>query len=455
MRSKLLTTMISARLRVESIHKSTQLKPIVALKNRIIASPEGCIPISDVSKKGLQLEIPIKVARFLRLYPSVFEEFIGPKYNLPWFRLTPEAAMLHDEEQAVYRDFKADLQERLRKLILMSVDNKLPFKIIKGLPDDYLDGSIDECFKVVEMGDGMKGLSVVHTEKMLSVIQKNALRSGVYNGGQMESISFPLFPSKGLRLRSKILDWLDGFQKLPYVSPYEECLDLCPGSDLAEKRVVGLLHELLSLFVERSAERKKLLCLRKYLGLPQKVHKVFERHPCVFYLSLRNNTCTAILKEAYCDKMAIEAHPLATVRKKGNTHNVMSTSVNLFISILLVGTRSSWIGETIVVIKEKAAAQIAVISASDAVVLSVMSGNIRKKLHGVFITTYEGISMSLGAKTRRSMKVNRKVNSINIVSGVKYHENGRKNNLRYVAFGASQALAINVSIKSCSIMDGT
>ncbi|KAM0048539.1 putative plant organelle RNA recognition domain-containing protein [Helianthus debilis subsp. tardiflorus] len=310
---------------IESIHKSIQLKPIIALKNRITASPDSCIPVSDVSKKGIQLEIPIKVARFLRLYPSVFEEFTGPKYNLPWFRLTPEAAILHDEEQAVYRDFEADLQERLRKLILMSVENKLPLKIIKGmlwylgLPEDYLDGNVDGCFKVVEMGDELKGLSAVQTEKTLSVIQKNALRTGVYNGGQMESISFPLFPSKGLRLRSKILDWLDGFQKLPYISPYEECLDVCPGSDLAEKRVVGLLHELLSLFVEHSAERKKLLCLRKYLGLPQKVHKVFERHPCVFYLSLRNNTCTAILKEAYCDKRAIEAHPLATV--EDDTHS--------------------------------------------------------------------------------------------------------------------------------------
>ncbi|KAJ0478602.1 putative plant organelle RNA recognition domain-containing protein [Helianthus annuus] len=177
---------------IESIHKSIQLKPIIALKNRITASPDSCIPVSDVSKKGIQLEIPIKVARFLRLYPSVFEEFTGPKYNLPWFRLTPEAAILHDEEQAVYRDFKADLQERLRKLILMSVENKLPLKIIKGmlwylgLPEDYLDGNVDECFKVVEMGDGMKGLSAVQTKKTLSVIQKNALRTGVYNGGKME-----------------------------------------------------------------------------------------------------------------------------------------------------------------------------------------------------------------------------------------------------------------------------
>lgn len=313
---------------IESIHKSIQLKPIIALKNRIVSSPESCIPISDVSKKGLQLEIPIKVARFLRLYPSVFEEFVGPKYNLPWFRLTAEAAALNDQEQAVYREFRGELEERLKKFVFLSVGNKLPLKIVQGmlwylgLPEGYLrdlEGNVGGCFEVVEMGDGLKGLSVVETgkeEKIWSVVQRNALRSGGYNGGTMETVSIPLFPSKGLRLRTKILDWLDGFQKVPYVSPYEKSMDFDPGSDVSEKRVVGLLHELLSLFVEHSAERKKLLCLRKYLGLPQKVHKVFERHPHVFYLSLRNKTCTAILKEAYYDETAIDPHPLAEVRKK-------------------------------------------------------------------------------------------------------------------------------------------
>ncbi|GKA20885.1 root primordium defective 1-like protein [Tanacetum coccineum] len=238
------------------------------------------------------------------------------------FKLTPQAIKLNDEEQCVYRDFKDDLEQRLVKFVLMSVENRLPFKVIKGmlwyfgLPDDYLQGGLGECFEVVEMGDGLKGLTVAKSEKILSVIQKNALRSGVYSGGEMEEISIPLYPSKGLRLRTKILDWLDGFQKLPYVSPYEICPDLYPDSDVAEKRVVGLLHELLSLFVEHSVERKRVLCLRKYLGLPQKVHKVFERHPHVFYLSLRNNTCTAILKDTYFDETDIEAHHLAEVRKK-------------------------------------------------------------------------------------------------------------------------------------------
>ncbi|KAE8055647.1 hypothetical protein FH972_012474 [Carpinus fangiana] len=310
---------------IEHIHRSIELKPIVSLKNCIAQDPNGCIPISEVSKRGLELGVPMKVARFLRQYPAIFEEFTGPQYNLPWFRLTPEAAEIDKEEKRVFEERRDDLTDRLKRLILMSKGKVLPLKIIQGmqwylgLPEDflrYLEVNHDGSFRLVEIEDGLKGLAVESEEKVLSVVQRNALKKGAHFGGTMEAIEFSLFPSKGLRVRRKIEDWLKEFQKLPYVSPYEDFSHLDPDSEIAEKRVVGFLHELLSLFVDHSAERKKLLCLKKYFGLPQKVHKAFERHLHMFYLSLRNKTCTAILKEAYNDKSAIEKHPLLKVRKK-------------------------------------------------------------------------------------------------------------------------------------------
>lgn len=267
----------------------------------------------------------MKVAKFLRRYPSIFEEFTGPQHNLPWFRLTPEAAEIDRDEKQVYEECEKDLRDRLKRFILMSKDKVLPLKIIQGmrwylgLPDDFLqdpEKNLDGSFRFVDMGDGVKGLAVESEEKVLSCVQRNAMKRGVYFGGPMEVIQFSFFPIKGLRLKRKIKDWLEVFQKLPYVSPYEDFTSLDSNSDIAEKRLVGVLHELLSLFVENSAERKKILCLKKHLGLPQKVHKVFERHPNMFYLSFRNKTCTAILKDAYCDPSAIEEHPLLRVRKK-------------------------------------------------------------------------------------------------------------------------------------------
>jgi hypothetical protein len=309
---------------IEHIHRSIELKPIVSLKNCIAQDPNGCIPISQVSKRALELGVPMNVARFFRQYPAIFEEFTGPQYNLPWFRLTPEAAEIDREEKRVFEEHKDDLKDRLKRLILMSKGKVLPLKIIQGmqwylgLPEDFLrclEVNLDGSFRLVEIEDGLEGLAV-EGEKVLSVVQRNAMKRGMHFGGTMEAIEFSLFPSKGLRLRRKIEDWLKEFQKVPYVSPYEDFSHLDPNSEIAEKRVVGFLHELLSLFVEHSAERKKLLCLKKYFGLPQKVHKAFERHLHMFYLSLRNKTCTAILKEAYNDKSAIGKHPLLKVRKK-------------------------------------------------------------------------------------------------------------------------------------------
>lgn len=306
---------------------SPSLKPITSLINIISQHPDACIPVSAVTKRGLELDIHMKVARFLRLYPSIFEEFVGPQHNHPWFRLTPEALALHEEERAVYCDSKEDIHMRLKKLILMSGGKALPLRVIQGLrwylglPQSSLDEGFDSemGFELIEMEDGEKGLRVGSEEKVLSVMEINAMKKGTWDGKEWESrkaIEFPLYPSKGLRLKKKIEEWMEEFQKTPYVSPYEDWGDLNRTSDVSEKRVVGVLHELLSLFVEQSAERKKLLCLRKHLGLPQKFYKAFERHPHIFYLSLRNKTCTAILKEAYAQDSGIPVHPLLRVRKK-------------------------------------------------------------------------------------------------------------------------------------------
>ncbi|KAJ6317458.1 hypothetical protein OIU76_013072 [Salix suchowensis] len=301
---------------------SIQLKPIISLKNVIAQNPNGCVPISDVSKKGLHFDVKIKVARFLRQYPSIFEEFTGPQYNLPWFRLTREAVEIDREERKLYENCKEDLRERLKKFILMSKQKVLPLKVIQGmlwylgLPEDFLeclDMNLDGSFRVVEMEEGLKGLAVESNERIF-----------------------------GVRLRRKIEVWLKEFQQVPYVSPYEEYSHLDPNSDIAEKRVAGFLHELLCLFVEHSAERRRLLCLKKYFGLPQKVHKAFERHPYMFYLSLRNKTCTAILKEAYCDKMAIERHPVLRIRNKYINLMKESESITNYLNRLaLRGYRNS------------------------------------------------------------------------------------------------------------------
>ncbi|KAL6226582.1 hypothetical protein ACLB2K_000544 [Fragaria x ananassa] len=232
---------------IEHIDKSIVLKPIINLKNCITEDPNGCIPIYQVSKRGFALDVPMKVAKFLRKYPSIFEQFSG-EYNYPWFKLTPKAAEIDKEEKRVYEDCREDLRDRLKKLILMSIEKVLPLKIIQGmewylgLPFDFLhypEKNLDGSFMFVKMEDGLEGLAVNSGEKVLSVVQRNAMKKRVYSGGPTEAVEFSRFPSKGLRLRNKIKDWLEEFQKLPYVSPYENSSHLQPDSDASEKRCIG------------------------------------------------------------------------------------------------------------------------------------------------------------------------------------------------------------------------
>ncbi|XP_008778059.3 protein WHAT'S THIS FACTOR 9, mitochondrial [Phoenix dactylifera] len=315
---------------LDILTKGKDLRPLVSLKNIIARESEGCIPISAVSKRGRELEISGRVASFLRRYPAVFQEFTGPKYNLPWFKLTEEAAELDREERDVYETRRMEIVDRLRRLILMSRERRLPLRIVQGmlwylgLPEDFLrkpEEISKGCFQIAELEDEEQGLTTIidRDEPVLSALQRNQMKK--LNGtvdSLPSAIPFPLFPSKGLRLKQKIEHWLEEFQKLPYVSPYEDFSHLDPSSDISEKRVAGVLHELLSLFVDNSAERRRLLCLRKQLGLPQKFHEAFERHPHVFYLLLKNKTCFVVLKEAYYARSAttIVKHPMLEVRKK-------------------------------------------------------------------------------------------------------------------------------------------
>ncbi|WVZ60798.1 hypothetical protein U9M48_010775 [Paspalum notatum var. saurae] len=320
---------------VPVLSHARDIRPLTSLVRILSPCPT---PVSAVSKLGRILEIPDRrVTSFLRRCPAAFVESVGPQHNLPWFRLSEAAAHLLQEERDVFAARRADVTGRLRLLLLMCQHRRLPLRVAQGMlwhlgiPEDYFkcpDHDIaQDGFKIIISGDGVISQDDNHhgrelgliddgndQETPLSVLQMNAKRKY----GSLAEVPVPLFQSKGLRLKRKVKDWLEGFQSLPYVSPYEDFSHINPGTAVSEKRSVGVLHELLSLFVICSAERRRLLCLRQHLGLPQKFHLVFERHPHVFYLLLKEKTCFVVLKEAYMSggDTAIKEHPMLEVRKK-------------------------------------------------------------------------------------------------------------------------------------------
>lgn len=140
-------------------------------------------------------------------------------------------------------------------------------------------------------------------------------------GGLIFSMSFP----RGYGAMKKVRAWMEEFNRLPYLSPYEGVSRIHPDSEIMEKHVVGVLHELLSLTIHKKTKRNYIRCLREEMILPQKFTRVFTRYPGIFYLSLKCKTITITLREGYRRGKLIDPHPLILIRDK--YYYVMRTGV--------------------------------------------------------------------------------------------------------------------------------
>lgn len=308
------------------------LKSTCILVSAISRASENSVPIYRLRRCRGQLDLPdeVKVSSLLRRYPSIFQEssFLDSGSTpVPSFGLTPEALSLHQEELKIFRQNQTDIVIRLQKLLMLVRDTTLPLQTIDqlkwdlGLPYDYLQSLIPqfpELLCTVNLEDDRIGLKLLSWHKDLAVshLQKKADSSsnkeGVYDDCQEFPIGFP----RGFGLKKKCMNWLEEWQKLPYTSPYSDASHLDPRTDVSEKRIVGVFHELLHLTIQKQTERKNVSNLRKPLRLPQKFTKVFERHPGIFYISKKNDTQTVVLREAYHGSELFEKHPLVEIRRQ-------------------------------------------------------------------------------------------------------------------------------------------
>ncbi|KAH0745919.1 protein ROOT PRIMORDIUM DEFECTIVE 1-like [Solanum tuberosum] len=307
------------------VAKGTQLKAGTTLVSIIASQSTSGIPIYHLQRKHRQLGLPhdLKVSTFLRRYPNIFQEFFcsdSAGTPVPWFKLTPETLEFHHEQVDVFRQCSTDIVNRLRKVLMMTNKRMLPLQTIDqlkwdiGLPHDCASSLIikyPELFSLVDLPDGRVGLRLLAWDHKLAVSHLEA-NSAKENG----TLMFPIGFTRGFGLKRKCMKWLEEWQKLPYTSPYVDASHLDPRTDVSEKRIVGVFHELLNLTLQKKTERNNVSNLRKPLELPQKFTKVFERHPGIFYLSMKGDMQTIVLREAYERNQLIEKHPLVQIREK-------------------------------------------------------------------------------------------------------------------------------------------
>ncbi|KAG4398877.1 hypothetical protein AAZX31_08G127100 [Glycine max] len=308
------------------------LKAAGILVSIIYSSSECCLPIYHLSRHRGQLGLPsdLKLSTFIRRYPNIFNEssFLDSGGSpVPCFSLSPEALELHHEEVNILQQNQLELRDRLCKLLMLTSDRILPLQTIDqlkwdlGLPYDYQHSFVPnhpESFLYVRLPDDRIGLKLLFWDDKLAIseLQKNTSLQQKAEDIKNGSLAFPISFTRGFGLKRKCMEWLKDWQKLPYTSPYINASHLDPRTDVSEKRIVGVFHELLHLTLHKQTERKNVSNLRRPLALPQKFTKVFERHPGIFYISKRSDTQTVVLREAYNGQEPVQNHALVQIREE-------------------------------------------------------------------------------------------------------------------------------------------
>ncbi|XP_038970465.1 protein WHAT'S THIS FACTOR 9, mitochondrial-like [Phoenix dactylifera] len=318
-----------------AIEKEKHLQPFHALKDLLLSSSSSpSLPLATIAARRDDLRLPFRAIRFIRLFPSAFlEEFPSQSSTAapprPVIRPTPELLRLHDDEQCALAACCAETADRLLRLLMLAPGRRLPLRLIDrlrwdlGLPPDYPRSLLPfypDYFQIVPsstaagVDSGVLDLELVCYRKDLAVsaMEQYAMRTGGYKKGM--PLAFPLQFSRGFELEKKVRKWLDEWQKLPYISPYEDGSHLAPKSDLAEKWTVGVLHEVLRLLVPKKTEKENLILLGEHLGLPPGFRKVITHHAGIFYVSNKLRTQTVVLREAYRRDLLVEKHPLMGLR---------------------------------------------------------------------------------------------------------------------------------------------
>lgn len=311
---------------------------VISIQDLILANRNNppSVSVDFLSRLSQNLHLNRGATAFLRKYPHIFDIFYDPVKSQPFCKLTETASRISRQEGEAINASLPLVVERLVRLLSMSKSTSLPLRAIfkvwreLGLPDDFEDSVIARNSKIFKLCDGNEPNT--HILKLVDEMPRRDFTAAVDTWRLMECCredckvertelrySFKQgFPS-GMRLSKDFKARVKEWQSLPYVGPYEqlgECKRTKAGMKRLEKRAVAIVHEFLSLTVEKMVEVEKISHFRKWFGIDFNIRDLFLDHPGIFYLSTKGKRHTVFLREAYERGQLIEPNPVYDVRRK-------------------------------------------------------------------------------------------------------------------------------------------
>lgn len=262
--------------------------------------PNQVVPLEYLQKKFKTLDLQGKALNWLKKYPCCFEIY---RDNDEYYcRLTKRMIHLVEEEELVKDMQEPVFVQKLAKLLMMSVNQRLnvtklnELKHSFGFPDDYIIRILPkhpEIFRLVNNGWRKSSMEIEllawNPDLAVSAVEASAQKQGI------EPCFSCSLPSTWIKSWQRF----EEFNAIPYISPYLNPRGLEEGSEEMEKRIVGLVHELLSLTLWKKLSIVKLSHFKREFALPEKLNILLLKHPGIFYVSNKYQIYTVLLGEAY------------------------------------------------------------------------------------------------------------------------------------------------------------
>ncbi|KAK6137089.1 hypothetical protein DH2020_029160 [Rehmannia glutinosa] len=315
------------------IQRDKKLKLALKIRKILMSQPDRIMALKDLGRfrKALGLQKRRRFIALLRKFPAVFEIVEEGVYSLR-FKLTAEAERLYLEEMKIRNEMEDLLVVKLRKLLMMSIDKRILLEKIAhlmtdlGLPLEFRDTichRYPQYFKVVATGRG-PALELTHWDPELAVsaaeLAEDENRQRELDEKALIIDRTPRFNRvklpKGLNLSKGEMRRISQFRDIPYISPYSDFSDLRSGTLEKEKHACGVVHEILSLTVEKRTLVDHLTHFREEFRFSQQLRGMLIRHPDMFYVSQKGDRDSVFLREAYRDSQLIEKDKMLLVKEK-------------------------------------------------------------------------------------------------------------------------------------------
>ncbi|KAJ3676911.1 hypothetical protein LUZ60_002635 [Juncus effusus] len=286
-------------------------------KSYLSALPSPLLPLPRAGTlyRELGFKRGRKVSKYALRHPLLFH--LPVVNSTPCLAFTPLMESLIEEERMIFDSVEEQRITTVRKLLMMFVRNRVPLaklhhcRALFGLPSDFRDRVLKypNFFRVVIDPDERHVLELTNWDKNLAI---SALeREFLSNETKVrKTFRFTIPHRKELDLDEDEWRQLDKVTTFPLISPYSDGSGLKPWSIEAEKYRVGLIHEFLSLTLEKRAWIHHIVEFKEELGLTRRTYDLLKKQHRAFYLAGTEMNWAVFLKDAYDENgILIEKDP--------------------------------------------------------------------------------------------------------------------------------------------------